>query len=63
MAVVALALIFVAALGIGRTAISPKAVLEILGQSLFGIPASYTGAEQTIVVLVRLPRVFMLNGG
>ena len=57
MAIVALVLIFVAALGIGRTAILPRVVLEILGQSLFGLPASYTGAEQTIVVLMHLPRV------
>ena len=40
MAIVALVLIFVAALGIGRTAILPRVVLEILGQSLFGLLAS-----------------------
>jgi hypothetical protein len=42
MAIVALVLIFVAALGIGRTAILPRVVLEILGQSLFGLLASST---------------------
>lgn len=43
MAIVALVLIFVAALGIGRTAILPRVVLEILGQSL--------------LAYLRLPRV------
>ncbi|WP_228478295.1 FecCD family ABC transporter permease [Thermophilibacter immobilis] len=57
LSVVALLVLFVLTLGIGRLSISPGVVAGILGHDLLGLPASFTDAEHTVVMVVRLPRL------
>lgn len=53
----ALLVLFVLTLGIGRLSISPGLVAGILGHDLLGLSASFTDAEHTVVMIVRLPRL------
>lgn len=52
-----LAALFVVSLGVGRTGIPPKTVLEILGNALFGMKGMFTDGQATIVIDIRLPRI------
>lgn len=53
----ALVALFVVALGIGRSGMSPVEVVGILGKHFFSWAGSYSQAATNIVIDVRLPRV------
>ncbi len=57
---VALVVSIVGGISLGSVSVSPDTVLSVIGHRLFGVPAAtWSGAEESIVWNVRLPRVLL----